>query len=182
MVVDIGDGTVDGAPVIVPLVHECDPSAKQSRVAASGKAYLRGYDGDFQLSHLEEQAFIAARRPPMFDGALVEGAVFSDLDPDWWAATCRVERLGRDPVTSSRNRQLVEIRQHVYSAATGARAVEALATGIPLVTEAVREAGLPPARYFDSGIRFTVMLRQQPPPAPPTATAVPVLSGRDQLI
>ena len=78
--------------------------------------------------------------------------------------------------------QLVEICQHVYSAATGARAVEALATGIPLVTEAVREAGLPPARYFDSGIRFTVMLRQQPPPAPPTATAVPVLSGRDQLI
>ena len=91
MVVDIGDGTVDGAPVIVPLVRECDPSAKQSRVAASGKAYLRGYDGDFQLSHLKEQAFIAARRPPMFDGALV---------------------------------------------------VEALATGIPLVTEAVREAGL----------------------------------------
>ena len=41
-----------------------------------------GYDGDFQLSHLEEQAFIAARRPPMFDGALVEGAVFSDLDPE----------------------------------------------------------------------------------------------------
>ena len=82
VVVDIGDGTVDGAPVIVPLVHECDPSAKQSRVAASGKAYLRGYDGDFQLSHLEEQAFIAARRPPMFDGALVEGAVFSDLDPE----------------------------------------------------------------------------------------------------
>ena len=62
MVVDIGDGTVNGAPVIVPLVHECDPSAKQSRVAASGKAYLRGYDSDFQLSHLEEQAFIAARR------------------------------------------------------------------------------------------------------------------------
>ena len=82
-----------------------------------------------------------------------------------------VHRLGRDPVTSARNRQLVEICQHVYSTATGARAVEALATGIPLVTESLREAGLPPARYFDSGIRFTVMLRQR--------SSVPVLpSGR----
>ena len=97
-----------------------------------------------------------------------------------------VERLGRDPVTSPRNRQLVEICQHVYSAATGARAVEALASGIPLVTEALQEGGLPPARYFDSGIRFTVMLRQQSQiPSPPTmssATAAPTLSGRDQMI
>jgi ATP-dependent DNA helicase RecG len=97
-----------------------------------------------------------------------------------------VERLGRDPVTSARNRQLVEICQHVYSVATGARAVEALASGIPLVTEALRDAGLPPARYFDSGIRFTVMLRQQSqtpsPPTTPPATAAPSLSGRDQLI
>jgi hypothetical protein len=72
VVVDIGDGTVDGAAVIVALVHECDPSAKPCRVASTGKAYLRGYDGDFQLSHLEEQASIAARRPPMFDRAPVE--------------------------------------------------------------------------------------------------------------
>lgn len=89
-------------------------------------------------------------------------------------------------LTSPRNRQLVEICQHVYSSATGARAVEALASGIPLVTEALREAGLPPARYFDSGIRFTVMLSQQSQiPAPTTTspvTATPSLSGRDQLI
>lgn len=346
VVVDISDGTVDGAPVIVAQVHECDPSAKPCRVASSGKAYLRGYDGDFQLSHLEEQAFIAARTAPMFDRAPVEGAVFSDLDPelvdayvqsvrrgepeglgrfedraellrragvitaddvptvagllalglhpqqffprfviqaaaeplrgapagtrarnqakitgpiprmldqamewayrtfdtfivteddgsvhdryayplvafrelianalihrdlDAWSAGLAVEvrllrdrfvianpgglyginaeRLGRDPVTSARNRQLVEICQHVYSAATGARAVEALASGIPMVTEALQEAGLPRARYFDSGIRFTVMLTQpprtSPPPATPRGTTAPPLSARDQLI
>jgi len=34
-----------------------------------GKAYLRGYDGDFLLSDLDEQAFLAARKPPMFDRA-----------------------------------------------------------------------------------------------------------------
>ncbi|MBO0802132.1 MAG: hypothetical protein J2P25_03535 [Nocardiopsaceae bacterium] len=97
-----------------------------------------------------------------------------------------VERLGRDPVTSARNRQLVEICQHVYSTDTGARAVEALASGIPLVTEALREARLPPARYFDSGIRFTVMLGQQSqipsPQSTSSATAIPGLSGRDQKI
>lgn len=346
VVVDISDGTVDGAPVIVALVHECDPSAKPCRVASTGKAYLRGYDGDFQLSHLEEQAFIAARKAPMFDRAPVGGAVFADLDPElvdayvqsvrrgepeglgkfedqkellrracvitadgvptvagilalglypqqffprfviqaaaeplqsaptasrarnqakiagpiphmldqameWarrtfdtfivseadgsvrdhyaypliafrelvanalihrdlddWSAGLAIEvrlrrdrlviaspgglyginvhRLGRDPVTSARNRQLVEICQHVYSTATGARAVEALATGIPLVTESLIEARLPPARYFDSGIRFTVMLSQRSStPAPPSASPVPAtpsLSGRDQLI
>jgi ATP-dependent DNA helicase RecG len=64
VVVDIGDGTVGGASVIMALVRECDPSAKPCRVAPSGKAYLRGYDGDFQLSHLEEQAFIIATREP----------------------------------------------------------------------------------------------------------------------
>lgn len=318
-------------------VHECDPSAKPCRVAATGKAYLRAYDGDFQLSHLEEQAFIAARKPPMFDRAPVEGAVLSDLDPqlldayaksayrndprglgrfqdrlellrrssiitsddvptvagilalglypqqwfprfviqaaaeplpgapsgvrarnqatisgpiplmldqamEWarrsfdtlivgspdgsvrdqyayplpafrelianalihrdlddWSAGLAIEvrlrrdrlvitnpgglygitvdRLGRDSVTSARNRQLVAICQHVYSAETGNRAIEALATGIPIVTSALSEAGLPPAQYVDSGIRFTVILRQPTPPPPS-----PVLAAREQLI
>jgi len=77
-----------------------------------------------------------------------------------------VDRLGRDAVTSARNARLVAICQHVYSAETGARAIEALASGIPIVTEAIAEAGLPPARYTDSGIRFTVVIhRHAPQPA-----------------
>lgn len=337
VVLDVGDGTVDGAPVVIARVHECDPSAKPCRVAATGKAYLRAYDGDFQLSHLEEQAFIAARKPPMFDRALVEGATLSDLDQElvdayadsvyrndpggmgrfrdrlellrrggiiagadiptvagilalgihpqqwfpryviqaaaeplpgappgvrarnqatisgpiplmldqameWarrtfdtlivgspdgsvrdqyayplpafrelianalihrdlddWSAGLAIEvrlrrdrlvitnpgglygitvdRLGRDSVTSARNRQLVAICQHVYSAETGTRAIEALASGIPIVTSALSEAGLPPAHYVDSGIRFTVVLSQPAPPPPP-----PVLPTREQMI
>jgi ATP-dependent DNA helicase RecG len=58
----ISDGVVDGAPVVVARVHECDASAKPCRVTASGAAYVRGYDGDFELSALEEQAFLAARQ------------------------------------------------------------------------------------------------------------------------
>ncbi len=326
------DDAVDDAPVVVAQVHECDPSAKPCRVAATGKAYLRGYDGDFLLSHLEEQAFLAARKPPLFDRAAVEDASADDLGPDlvqaftdsirrhdpegrgrfhnqgellrrsgiirsdgrptvagvlalgiypqqwfprfviqaaaepspgaipgtrarnqatidgpiprmldkamdWarrtfdtaivtasdgsvhdryayplvafrelianalihrdlddWSAGLAVEvrlrsdklvianpgglygitvdRLGHDSVTSARNALLVSICQHVYSAETGARAIEALASGIPIVTSALAEAELPPARYIDSGIKFTVILSQ---PVQPTGT-------RDQLI
>jgi ATP-dependent DNA helicase RecG len=310
---DIEDGAVEGVPVVVAQVSECDRSAKPCRVASTGKAYLRGYDGDFLLSDLEEQAFLAARKPPMFDRAPVEndpdgrgrftdqgellrrsGVLDSDGRPtvagilalgvypqqwfprfviqaaaeplpgapegtrarnqltidgsiprmldkamDWarrtfdtaivtapdgsvhdryayplvafreliantlihrdlddWSAGLAIEvrlrrdrlvitnpgglygitvdRLGRDSVTSARNARLVAICQHVYSAETGARAIEALASGIPIVTDALAAAGLPPAHYIDSGIRFTVILSQPvPPPAPAT---------RDQVI
>jgi ATP-dependent DNA helicase RecG len=334
---DIEDGVVDGAAVIVAQVHECDRSAKPCRVAATGKAYLRGYDGDFLLSDLEEQAFLAARKAPMFDRAPVEDATAEDLDADllesfiqsirrfepqgrgrfqdrnellrrsgvlhpdgrptvagvlalgiypqqwfprfviqaaaeplpgspagtrarnqftidgpiprmldqamdWarrtfdtsivaspdgsvhdryayplvafrelianalihrdlddWSAGLAIEvrlrrdrlvisnpgglygitvdRLGRDSVTSARNARLVAICQHVYSYETGARAIEALASGIPIVTEALAEAELPAAQYIDVGIRFTVIMRQPTRQTPGTA-----LTQYDRLI
>jgi ATP-dependent DNA helicase RecG len=77
---DIEDGAVDGVPVVVAQVSECDRSVKPCRVASTGKSYIRGYDGDFLLSELEEQAFLAARKPPMFDRAPVEDATVADLD------------------------------------------------------------------------------------------------------
>ncbi|MFF5264468.1 ATP-binding protein [Actinomadura viridis] len=314
------DGVVEGMPVVVAHVHECDPSAKPCRVSGSGAAYLRGYDGDFELSSLEEQAFLAARQPPLFDRAPVDGATRDDLDRDlvegflrsvherdpqglgrfddseellrragvttpdgtptvagllslgihpqewfprfviqasaeplpndpagsrarnqatitgpiplmldealaWarrtfdtaivsapdgtvhdepafpliafreiianalvhrdldhWSAGMAVEvrlrrdrlivanpgglygitveRLGREAVTSARNARLVAICQHVRTPDGGARVIEALATGIPIVTKTLAEAGLPPAHYIDAGIRFTVLLRR----------------------
>jgi ATP-dependent DNA helicase RecG len=333
---EIEDGTVDGSPVVVAQVSECDRSAKPCRVASTGKSYIRGYDGDFLLSDVEEQAFLAARKPPMFDRLPVEDATGDDLDEalvesfaasirrndpegrgrftdrgellrrsgvlhadgrptvagilalgiypqqwfprfviqaaaeplpgtppevrarnqltidgpiprmldramEWarrtfdtaivtapdgsvhdryayplvafrelianalihrdlddWSAGLAIEvrlrrdrlvianpgglygitvdRLGRDSVTSARNARLVAICQHVYSAETGARAIEALASGIPIVTEALAEAGLPPAHYIDSGIKFTVILTQ---PAPQLAAAP---APRDRVI
>ncbi|WP_433351235.1 ATP-binding protein [Microtetraspora malaysiensis] len=316
----ISDGIVDGASVVVARVHECDLSAKPCRVTASGAAYLRGYDGDFQLSTLEEQAFLVARQPPAFDRAPVTGASREDLDDelvteflrsarerdphglgrftddtellrragvtlpdgtptvagllalgihpqewfprfviqasaeplptdpvgsrsrnqatitgpiprmldealawarrtfdttivsapdgsvydrpaypfvafrelianalvhrdlDHWSAGMAVEvrlrrdrlvvsnpgglygitveRLGRDAVTSARNARLVAICQHARTPETSARVIEALATGIPTVTAALSDAGLPPAHYVDAGIRFTVVLHR----------------------
>ncbi len=324
----IDDATADGEPVVVARVHECDRSAKPCRVTATGTSYLRGYDGDYALSDLEEQGFLAARQPPLFDRAPVEDATVDDLDTelvdaflaavrerdpaglgrftddpellrragvtltggqptvagllalgvhpqqwfpryviqaaaqpltgdspqtrarnqvtitgsiprmldaallwarrtfdtsivsepdgtvhdrpayplvafrelvanalvhrdlDHWSTGLAVEvrllrdrlvvanpgglygitvdRLGRDAVTSARNARLVAVCQHVRSSETGARVIEALASGIPTVTEALTEQGLPPAHYVDSGIRFTVVLHQ--PSTTPTAT------------
>ncbi|MFI6991629.1 hypothetical protein [Nonomuraea wenchangensis] len=42
--------------------------------------------------------------------------------------------------------------------------IEALATGIPIVANALAETELPPAHYIDAAIRFTVVLRQQAVP------------------
>ncbi|RJO72361.1 transcriptional regulator [Nocardia panacis] len=314
----VEDATVDGEPVIVVRVHECDRSAKPCRVSATGTAYLRSYDGDFPMSELEEQAFLTSRCPPLFDRAPVVGANQTDLDSDlvreflrsvrerdprglgrfaddgelllragvldsdhrptvagilamgvhpqqWfprfviqisaepqpgdpaeirarnqatitgpiprmldealsWArrtfatsiATAAdgtvhdrmeyplvafrelignalvhrdldhwstgmaievrlrrdrlvitnpgglygitVDRLGRDAVTSARNARLVAICQHVRSPDTGARVIEALATGLPIVAESLERATLPPAHYVDAGIRFTAVL------------------------
>ncbi|MFF5075918.1 ATP-binding protein [Actinoplanes sp. NPDC000266] len=339
----IDDGLIDGQPVVVARVHECDPSAKPCRVTASGTAYLRGYDGDFPLSDLETQGFLAARRPPLFDRRPVEGAGPDDLDPqlvaaylatvrerdatglgrfpddtellrragvivdggqptvaglltlgvhpqqffpryviqaaaeplpqdppsvrarnqvtitgptprmldaalDWarrtfdtkivenpdgsvsdqpaypllafrevianalihrdlddWSQAFAVEvrlrrdrlvvtnpgglygitvdRLGRDAVTSARNARLVAICQHVRSAGTGGRVIEALASGIPTIAHELSSHALPPAQYIDANIRFTVILRSTAVPADPlaalTATELSVYAALD---
>jgi ATP-dependent DNA helicase RecG len=55
----------------------------------------------------------------------------------------------------------VNICQHVRSSRTGARVIEALASGIPTINTALDEYDLPPAHYIDSGMRFTVVLHQR---------------------
>jgi ATP-dependent DNA helicase RecG len=84
-----------------------------------------------------------------------------------------VDRLGRDAVTSARNARLVAICQDVRSPRTGARVIEALATGIPAIAAALAEGGLPPAHYVDAGIRFTAVLHR---PAAAPATTEPDLN------
>ncbi|WP_235826243.1 ATP-binding protein [Candidatus Frankia alpina] len=57
-----------------------------------------------------------------------------------------VDRLGRDAVTSARNARLVAICQHVRTPQTADRVIEALASGIPTVTEAPAWPGSPATR------------------------------------
>jgi len=69
----------DGQLVAIGVV-EADPASKPVRVKASGRAYLRQYDGTFPLSPLEEQALVAARSPRHYDRQPVPGSSLSDLD------------------------------------------------------------------------------------------------------
>jgi ATP-dependent DNA helicase RecG len=75
-------------------------------------------------------------------------------------------RLGRAGTTSARNARLVELCRYARTD-DGARVVETPATGIPRVLASLAAAGLPPATFSDTGLRFTAVLR------PATATTAP---------
>jgi len=329
---DIQDAQVGGKPVVIAEVAECDVSAKPCVVTSSGRAYLRSHDGDYELSPLEVQGFLAGRSAPHTDRQAVPGTSADDLDPElvaawrgslasrgraglrrylgdqpellrragvttsggeltiaglialgaypqqffprlvvqvavmtgragqrarnaqvmdgpipvmldstmeWlaantgttieeqanghlrdvpdyplvalrelvanalvhrdlaaWAEGQAVEirvsdskliitnpgglygitadRLGREHVTSARNQTLVGICQDVRTLG-GERIIEALASGLPMVTQELADAALPPAQFFDAGIRFTVMLTHpefpHESPAPPMTQA-----------
>ena len=68
------------------------------------------------------------------------------------------DRLGRDHITSARNPTLVGVCQNTRTTGSDERIIEALATGLRIVASELAESNLPPANYFDAGIRFTVML------------------------
>lgn len=83
---------IEGSRVVVAEVFESSASLKPSRVTVNNKAYLRAYDGDYAMSELEEQAFIANRDHPRFDRRSVQGASVADLDKGLLAIyreTCR---------------------------------------------------------------------------------------------
>jgi ATP-dependent DNA helicase RecG len=94
--ITIHDTEVDGRPVIVAEVAECPVAMKPCVVTSSGKAFVRSYDGDFELSDLEKTAFLVNRTHPAFDRELVPGSSRDDLDPRLVADYLRTVRL-RDP-------------------------------------------------------------------------------------
>jgi len=162
----VSDGTVDGAPVIVARVHECDSSAKPCRVASTGESYLRGYDGDYRLSDLEEQAFLAARKPPMFDRAPVAGSTAADLDRELVAAF----------VSTVRDRDSSGLGRFDGDAELLARAGVTTGDGTPTVA-GVLALGVHPQQWFP---RYVIQLAADPQPGDPPGTRArnqTVLSG-----
>ena len=66
----------EGFDVLVVTVQELPESAKPCVVRRTGRGYLRSWDGDFELSDLEVQAFLTNRAGPRRDEDLVAGANF----------------------------------------------------------------------------------------------------------
>lgn len=82
VVLHLGEGTVDGATVVVAEIQECPPTMKPCRLGPGGKAYLRSHDGDFEMSQLEVQGFLRSSGSTQADGLAVPGTTTSDLDRD----------------------------------------------------------------------------------------------------
>ncbi len=97
MRLDPGDAQVDGMPVIVVDIPEC-PVAQKPCATASGQAYARSWDGDFELSELERQGFLVGRTHARFDRAPVPDSSRADLDAallrDWMEAVRTRARAG----------------------------------------------------------------------------------------
>jgi ATP-dependent DNA helicase RecG len=72
----------EGKRIVVARVREVDVAFKPCRVVGNHKAYLRVGDGDYELSRLEEDAFVVARSSRKFDEEGVPGSEVSDLDQD----------------------------------------------------------------------------------------------------
>ncbi len=90
LTVSVESVQVDDVELVVAAVNELPASAKPCKARSTGRAYLRSYDGDYPLSELEEQAFIANRSTPRFDQAPVLGATYDDdLDADLVSSYCR---------------------------------------------------------------------------------------------
>jgi ATP-dependent DNA helicase RecG len=78
--VDVEEVQIEGRTVVIATVHEISVAAKPCRVLRTGRAYLRLGDGDYEMSSIECDGFIAARTRPRFDEAAVPDALRSDLD------------------------------------------------------------------------------------------------------
>jgi ATP-dependent DNA helicase RecG len=80
VMVDIQEVEFEGLPVVVATVTELASTAKPCTVTKEGAAYLRFWDGDYRLSDLEVQGFLAARQTPRYDAASVENTNRGDLN------------------------------------------------------------------------------------------------------
>jgi ATP-dependent DNA helicase RecG len=78
--VDVTEVDLDEGTLVVATVQEAPVAAKPCRVLKTGRAYLRLGDGDYEMSSIEWDGFVAARTRPRYDEAAVPDALMSDLD------------------------------------------------------------------------------------------------------
>ncbi len=82
VMIDIRDEEFEGRTLIIGVVTEIPGLSKPCRLKRDGSAYMRFWDGDYRLSELEIEGFIASQSAPRFDVVAVPGAVREDLDDE----------------------------------------------------------------------------------------------------
>ena len=80
--VDVRDFDLDGKTIGVVNVEGADVNEKPVRWLKDKKAYLRQYDGDYQMSPSEEQMLVLRHHRPNADAQAVPGSSLRDLDPN----------------------------------------------------------------------------------------------------
>lgn len=80
--VDVRAIDLDGKTIGVVNVEGADVNEKPVRWLKDKKAYLRQYDGDYQMSPSEEQMLVLRHHRPNADVQAVPGSSLRDLDPN----------------------------------------------------------------------------------------------------
>ena len=80
--VDVHAIDLDGKTIGVVNVEGADVNEKPVRWLKDKKAYLRQYDGDYQMSPSEEQMLVLRHHRPNADVQAVPGSSLRDLDPN----------------------------------------------------------------------------------------------------
>lgn len=80
--VDVRAIDLDGKTIGVVNVEGADVNEKPVRWLKDKKAYLRQYDGDYQMSPSEEQMLVLRHHRPNADAQAVPGSSLRDLDPN----------------------------------------------------------------------------------------------------
>lgn len=78
--VDVRTFDLDGNTVGVVNVEGADVNEKPVRWLKNKKAYLRQYDGDYEMAPSEEQMLLLRHRRPIADAEPVQGSSLRDLD------------------------------------------------------------------------------------------------------
>jgi ATP-dependent DNA helicase RecG len=146
----VHDAEVDGTPIIVADVPECPFGQKPCHVTSTGKAYGRSFDGNFDQSDLERQAFLVGRTYPRSDHDAVPGSSAADLDPELladWISTVRE----RNPTGRGRYSDETELlRRGGVTTTTG-----------ELTVGGVLALGTYPQQFFP---RYVIQLASSPDP------------------
>jgi len=73
---------VNNKKVIWAEIAEADKSIKPVKTKKGKQAFIRRYDGDFQLSEQEQEMFVSARGPSLFDEEPIPGTDKSELNKE----------------------------------------------------------------------------------------------------